>query len=239
MRTGYWRTFVCAFALLVLSIPAPRSALARPAFQGQPVVSGIVQDTAGNPLANARIVIAELNRAAISAGDGSFSFREIRPGTYHLDVSLLGYAPGHQELTIAENARPVRVVVELRITPLSLSGIQVTASITRGDPLSLTQSTLQLSGKDLARNLGSTVAQTLSKQPGIATRFAGPAASLPVIRGLTGERILILQDVNGPVTCPPARRIMRYPSIPCQRSKSRSCGGQPPYSTATTHSAAS
>jgi iron complex outermembrane receptor protein len=38
------------------------------------------------------------------------------------------------------------------------------------------------------------VAQTLSNEPGIAVRYNGPAASAPVIRGLSGERVLVLQD---------------------------------------------
>ncbi len=38
------------------------------------------------------------------------------------------------------------------------------------------------------------MAQTLSSEPGIAMRFNGPMANVPVIRGLSGERILTLQD---------------------------------------------
>ena len=60
------------------------------------------------------------------------------------------------------------------------------------DPLRLTQSTVSLSGKELARNLGSSVAQTLSSEPGMAVRYNGPAATVPVIRGLSGERVLVL-----------------------------------------------
>ena len=32
------------------------------------------------------------------------------------------------------------------------------------------------------------------KATGVSQRFGGPAASMPVIRGLTGDRILVLQD---------------------------------------------
>ncbi|HEX5831820.1 MAG TPA: TonB-dependent receptor, partial [Gemmatimonadaceae bacterium] len=37
-------------------------------------------------------------------------------------------------------------------------------------------------------------AQTLAGEPGLANRYNGPAASMPVVRGLTGERIVVLQD---------------------------------------------
>ncbi|MDP9348334.1 MAG: TonB-dependent receptor, partial [Gemmatimonadota bacterium] len=79
-------------------------------------------------------------------------------------------------------------------TALALTGIEVTASPAGEDPLRVPQSTTQLAGRELGRNLRSSVAQTLAEQPGIRARFAGPGASLPVIRGLTNERILVLQD---------------------------------------------
>lgn len=189
-----WRA-LGTLALLVLSASAARSAeTTSPDPEPAPPVVGLVQDSAGNPLPNARVVVAELNRATTTAGDGTFIFQGLRPGTYHLDAALLGYAPGHEEITVPESGSEVRVILTLRITPLTLSGIQVTASLTGEDPLRVTQSTVQLTGKELGRNLGATVAQTLAKQPGISTRYAGPAASVPVIRGLTGERILVLQD---------------------------------------------
>jgi iron complex outermembrane receptor protein len=42
--------------------------------------------------------------------------------------------------------------------------------------------------------LESSIGATLENQPGIASRSFGPAASRPVIRGLDGDRVLILQD---------------------------------------------
>ena len=181
-------------ALLIFGGTAQRASALKIQRDATPSVIGRVQDPAGNPLARARVVIAELGRATTTEDDGAFVFRGLRPGTYHVDATLLGYAPGHEEIRVTEDGSDVHVVLILRITPLTLSGVQVTASVTGEDPLRLTQATVQLTGKELGRNLGATVAQTLAKQPGISTRYGGPAASLPVIRGLTGERILMLQD---------------------------------------------
>lgn len=51
-------------------------------------ITGRVQDPAGNPLPTARIVIAELGRSATTSADGTFAFRNVRPGTYHIDATL-------------------------------------------------------------------------------------------------------------------------------------------------------
>ncbi|MDQ3388017.1 MAG: TonB-dependent receptor [Gemmatimonadota bacterium] len=189
-----WRA-LGALVFLVLNITAARAAEAAASDPAvAPPVTGVVRDMAGNPLPNARVVVAELGRATTTAGDGTFAFRELRAGSYHLDATLLGYAPGHVEVVVPQSGPEVRVTITLEVTALALSGLQVTASALSEDPLRVTQSTIQLTGKELARNLGTTVAQTLAEQPGISTRYAGPAASVPVIRGLTGERILVLQD---------------------------------------------
>ena len=159
-----------------------------------PPIVGVVRDAAGVPLPNARIVINELNRSILSGGDGTFVIRSIRAGTYHLDVTLLGYAPSHAVVTVPVEGPDVRVEIVMRPTVLSLEGINVTASPRSADPLNITQSTVELSGKALERNMGTSVAQTLSSQPGLSTRYGGPAASTPVIRGLAGERVLVVQN---------------------------------------------
>lgn len=183
-------------ALLALAavLAGAGAAHAAPSAEPAPPIVGLVRDAAGNGLPNARIVINELNRSILSANDGTFVIRAIRPGTYHLDVTLLGYAPSHAVVTVPVEGSDVRVEIVLRPTVLSLEGINVTASPRSADPLNITQSTVELSGKALERNLGTTVAQTLSSQPGLSVRYGGPAASTPVIRGLAGERVLVVQN---------------------------------------------
>jgi iron complex outermembrane receptor protein len=188
MRMAFVRRALLALAFLSPATVPPAAA------QQAAQVSGVVQDTTGRPLPSVRVVIPELARTTTSAANGSFTFRNIRPGTYHLDATLIGYAPAHTAITVPEDgAAPVATLV-LRPTALALTGIEVTASPTGEDPLRVPQSTTQLAGRELGRNLRSSVAQTLAEQPGIRARFAGPGASLPVIRGLTNERILVLQD---------------------------------------------
>lgn len=157
-------------------------------------ISGRVQDPEGNPLSSVRVLVSEIGRSTTTRADGTFAFAGLRAGTYHLDATLIGYAPAHVEVTIPDHGESTPVTLTLRVTPLALPSLHVTGSVVAEDPLRVTQSTVQLAGKELARNLGATVAQTLARQPGIATRYAGPAAAVPVIRGFTGERILVLHD---------------------------------------------
>jgi len=86
------------------------------------------------------------------------------------------------------------VKVTMRVATVRLSSVNVTATPTGADPLNTTQATIQLSGKELQRSVSASLGQTLSGEPGMAVRFNGPLAAAPVIRGLTGERVLVLQD---------------------------------------------
>lgn len=171
---------------------APRTSLA--ALVVAPGILGTVRDTSGKPLANAQIVVSVVNRVLQSDAKGEFQIRGLAAGVYHIDVSLIGYAPQHAVVTLPESGDDVRLDIVLRRSSLRLTGVIVTAAPTGTDPLSVTQATVELSGKNLALNMGGSVAQTLASEPGMAMRYNGPMANVPVIRGLTGDRILVLQD---------------------------------------------
>lgn len=159
-----------------------------------PPLIGMVRDSTGSPIANAQIIVAQINRVTTTGADGGFTFRALPSGTYHLTALLVGYSPGHADVSIPHSGLEVRVTITLRRSAVELSAVQVTAMPTNADPRTVAQSTTELSGQALARNLGATVAQTLAGEPGVSLRFNGPAATAPVIRGLQGERILVLQD---------------------------------------------
>lgn len=182
-------------AVLMLTPLAPVGAAAPGGAVGQtPPVIGVVRDTAGAPLPNVQVVLSSLNRVTTTNDAGEFTFRSLPAGRHHITTLLLGYAPGHADVTVPPTGTDaIRVVVRMKGTTLTLSAVQVTATPTGTDPRHIAQSTVEVSGQDLARKVSATVAQSLSNEPGVSVRFQGAAAS-PVIRGMSGERILVLQD---------------------------------------------
>ena len=56
------------------------------------------------------------------------------------------------------------------------------------------QPTTVLAGQELTQTLEMSLGATLENQPGMASRSFGPAPARPVVRGLDGDRVLILQD---------------------------------------------
>lgn len=159
-----------------------------------PDVYGTVTDSAGTPLSNVQVAVSELNRNTMTNNDGRYRLKGLPPGVHHIDFLRIGYAGQHVPVTIVDEGEDVVLNVVMAPASIRLSSVNVTATPTGTDPLKITQATVQLSGKELQRSLGASVGQTLAGEPGMATRFNGPVANAPVIRGLTGERVLVLQD---------------------------------------------
>lgn len=176
-------------------VTAPVDLISPAARMPQPV-TGTVQDTAGRPLSDAQVIIPALNRVTTTNEAGSFTFTGLPAGTYHIVTILIGYATGHGDVTVTDAAPPPAITIVMRRASAvtQLSAVQVTATPIGTDPRDVAQSTTEISGGALARGLSGSVAQSLSREPGIAVRNSGPGSSAPVIRGLSGERVLVLQD---------------------------------------------
>lgn len=157
-------------------------------------LSGFVRDSAGTPIQHVQILLTPAGRQALSGIDGSFRFTSVPAGDYQLVASRVGYAPARHHVAIAPAATSILVTLTLVATPLKLPSIHVTGTTRGRDPLAVTQATTHLAGDDLSRERGPTLAHSLRTQPGLAVRSMGPAAAMPVMRGLTGDRILVLQN---------------------------------------------
>ena len=178
---------IALVALFVFSRPLAAATAA-------PDIVGTVTDSGGVPLPNVQVIVTEVGRVTTTDAGGNFVIRGLPAGLYHLNALLIGFGPAHVVVTLPASGDAVPVRIRLNRVTVRLQSVQVTATPTGTDPLSITQSTVELSGKELERNVGASVAQTLGSEPGMAMRYNGPAANAPVIRGLSGERILVLQD---------------------------------------------
>jgi iron complex outermembrane recepter protein len=159
------------------------------------VLTGVVVDGAsGEPITAAFVRLIELRRDDITHQDGSFALRNVGAGTHTLVVQRLGYRTETRRIAISGDVVPPLLRIELTSSPMQLQEVVVTGVVgarSRDAPLRLTT---VVGGQELDRKLESTVAGTLRNEPGMAATSLGPATTRPVIRGLGGERILVLED---------------------------------------------
>ncbi|MFN3135690.1 MAG: TonB-dependent receptor, partial [Candidatus Kryptonium sp.] len=88
----------------------------------------------------------------------------------------------------------VEVNIELEQTAISLPGVIVTGTMRERSPFEIYQPVAVLDEDRLGLRLGDNIAKTLSYEPGINLEYSGSAAGRPVVRGLTGTRVLILDN---------------------------------------------
>jgi iron complex outermembrane receptor protein len=78
--------------------------------------------------------------------------------------------------------------------PVALDQFVTSATPFPRNQVDLAQSTTVLSGRPLLLRQQATLGETLASETGIHASAFGPGASRPVIRGLDGERVLILEN---------------------------------------------
>src|SRR5688500_10268180 len=72
--------------------------------------------------------------------------------------------------------------------------VVVTSTALRENPLEVAQPTIVVSGDELRRQIAGSIGETLSSELGVSSTYFGPSASRPVIRGVGGDRVQVLQD---------------------------------------------
>jgi iron complex outermembrane receptor protein len=182
---------LAVLGLAVASTPSPLAAQAAPEHAGE--IEGVVRDIeSGAPLAGVLVSVAGLRSAATTHGDGSFHLSGLEPGTYTLRADRLGYRT--ETLEVSTSDAGTVVVIELTASPLDVGGLVVTGALSERTAAEALRPVNVLRGQDLQRRLQGTVAATLASEPGVAVTSMGPATATPVIRGLSGDRVLMLED---------------------------------------------
>lgn len=157
------------------------------------LLSGTVLDAeTGEPVSFAYVHIEELNRTAVADADGKYQLKNIPAGNFTLSIHRVGYRTQTKEISIKEADEVVDI--ELRPTVLGSQSVDVVGATENLEGSNLEHASKKVFGSDLRQNLGNTLSQTLSNLPGFDERKMGSAPGRPVIRGLGGERVLILQD---------------------------------------------
>ena len=153
-------------------------------------LTGRVTDQSGQPVALATVEIAELGTRVTTTADGAFQF-SIPSGTYTLTVTHAGFAPASRAIVVHGTTT---LDVRLAVSPFALEPVTITAT---RQPIALDLSPLpvaSLSGPGLHREQGVSLAHVLEALPGLRTLSTGAQIGKPVIRGLAGSRVVVMEN---------------------------------------------
>ena len=181
-----------ALLLLVTQIPARAQTPATGSISGQ-----VVDADTKIPLPTAAVRVLETQAHETSHTDGRFAFARVQPGTYTLTAERIGFHTERVRVVVRAGATAT-VVIELHAAPVELARIVVTGALSARTGHDLLSPASVVAGKELDRRLDATVAASVAREPGVSTVSMGTATARPVIRGLGGDRILVLEDGQRP-----------------------------------------
>ena len=155
-------------------------------------LSGRVTTAAGTPVADVQVSLPELRRSTSTDSLGRYSIADVPAGTFTVTFQRIGYAPVARRVT--STSGDVTADVTMRETVVELTGIQVTASANATTALNSPQPVSVRAGEELRQSQAPSLGETLEGMAGVHNWSTGVGIGKPVIRGLTSNRVLVLDD---------------------------------------------
>jgi iron complex outermembrane receptor protein len=154
-------------------------------------ISGKVTNAKGNAIANAKISTNNEQQTVFSDAQGYFSLPDLPQGMVELHISSKNYHHVNKRIELSsqnidglaiELSPTVIEIIDVYATPLHASSIESALPVN------------VLSSDELRMKQASTLGETLKNEVGVHSTYYGPVASSPIIRGLDGPRVLVMQN---------------------------------------------
>src|SRR5687767_10276088 len=183
MKTTLVRFLVVVSIFPLLPLAAADAQVSSSTLEGRALTAS------GTPASGARVTILELKRRTIATDDGSFRFENVPPGNYLIEAVSPRHGSAVERVAAGAGSAPV----ELRLdTGVHHEAVTVTGSEIHSVG-EVAQPVTVLSDRELLEKKQFSLGETLAQEPGVNSTQFGAGSSRPVIRGLGGDRIRVLE----------------------------------------------
>lgn len=177
-----------ALALLSLTTTPPILA-------AQARVEGTVALRGGSPADDAEVALSALGLRTRVDATGRFALDDVPTGTWLLEATSPRWGRAIETVVVPASGT-VRVSVVLQ-SVFHLDELVVSAAAGAVRRSEAYQPASVVTSRDLLATAESSLGETLSREAGVTSTFYGPGASRPIIRGLGGDRIRVLEGGVG------------------------------------------
>jgi len=169
-------------------LAVPLASLAQPASCALVLSGRVIDEHDGEALSCAEVFIPVLGKGGVASDQGLYRIEGLCPGTYLVQVSHLGCESLMRELKLTASTT-VDFKLEHHAEELrELEVIQKRPDEQVGQPVK------SVDRADMERASGTGIAELLARVPGVTVLATGPSIGKPVIHGLSGNRVLILNQ---------------------------------------------
>jgi iron complex outermembrane receptor protein len=156
--------------------------------QAQNSITGKVTDSKNNPLSGVTVDATELHKSTKTDENGIYTLTSLPNGNLMIVFSYIGFAPQNKKIQKVQNIQTLDIVLD----DLAFQMDEVIVST----PFSKLQSQNVMkvdreSVKSMQEKGSATLIEGLATIPGVSQVSTGTSIGKPVIRGLSGNRVLV------------------------------------------------
>lgn len=179
------------FISTILLLITPFTAVHAQHAYSKNVLSGIVKNTDGRPLAAATIHIVDLKIGSTTNDSGFFEIINIPKGKFWVEVQYIGYARIAEWISVDGDTKKYFV-----LQPKIMEDNEVTVTgVSRATNINQTPTVVHVMRKEnLLQTTSTNIIDAISQLPGVSAVSTGPAIAKPFIRGLGYNRVVIIND---------------------------------------------
>ncbi len=155
---------------------------------GQNKVFGVITDNQKKPLSGVIISIPEIHKETISDDLGNYTFNNLPSGTFKIIYSLIGFETQTKVIGIIQNEQKRDIVLEE--TMHQMDEVIVSTAFNKVQSQNVMKVEHQTM-KALQQKGTATLIEGLATIPGVSQVSTGTSIGKPVIRGLSGNRVLV------------------------------------------------
>ena len=170
---------------------SPASSVSRVRTPAPPFTGRVTDAATGEGLPGADIVFADLKLGTATGADGSFSFNNLPRGRFSVQIRSLGYNTATQTVDTG-GGQPLDVKLAVAATEIGqvvVTGVSQATELRRS-PVPTTVVDRTRLNQTSASNIVDAIAHT----PGMNQIMTGAGISKPVVRGLSSNRVITLNN---------------------------------------------
>jgi iron complex outermembrane receptor protein len=156
--------------------------------QAQNTLSGIVTDKNNQPIKGVSVYASELHKGTVTDENGKYTFTNLPNGNLKLTFTFVGFGTQNKTITALQKENTFNVILEETI--FQMDEVIVSTAFNKIQSQNVMKVEHQ-SMKELQRKGTATLIEGLATIPGVSQVSTGTSIGKPVIRGLSGNRVLV------------------------------------------------
>lgn len=144
-----------------------------------------------SPLQAASVYFTDLKVGTSTDANGAFEIKNLPEGRHLIEVSHVGYTSVIEYVDISTDTKKDYALSEAIVenNAVIITGVG-TSTQSKKTPFQVSV----MHKEELAQSASTNIIEALAKKPGVSTLSTGPSVSKPVIRGLSYNRVLTIND---------------------------------------------